>query len=48
MKPDLNDALYLAGLGLVGTGLWWVFPPAALVTCGAVLVVLGRLGVGRR
>jgi len=36
--PGLRDVLSLLGLLLVGTGLWQVWPPSALVVCGAILL----------
>lgn len=28
----------LAGLSMVGAGLWWVYPPAALIVVGGLLL----------
>lgn len=41
MRPDFSDFLILAGLVVVGAGLWWIYPPAALVFGGVALIVLG-------
>ena len=41
------DLVFLAGVGLVGIGLWWAWPPAALIWSGAVLVTLGIWGARR-
>lgn len=41
--------LQLAGAGLVVAGVWWIYPPAALVVAGFVLVGLAlALEVGER
>jgi len=36
--PDLHDILALLGLLLIGAGVWWVYPPAALILVGAILL----------
>lgn len=36
---DFPDALAVAGLGLVGYGLWLFFPPAAFVVVGGVVLI---------
>lgn len=41
MKPDISDFLIVAGLVLVGVGLWMVYPPAAVVFGGVALAALG-------
>lgn len=41
MKPDGYDVVVFLGAGLVGLGLWWIYPPAALVVVGASLVGTG-------
>lgn len=46
-RPDLRDCVAGIGLGLLGYGLWLVFPPAAYIADGAVLVGLAVFG-GRR
>lgn len=33
----IRDTAGLIGLVLIGTGLWLVYPPAALITVGALL-----------
>lgn len=38
---DRYDGLVLVGLGMVGVGLWWVYPPLALIVPGAFLATLG-------
>ena len=36
--PGLRDVVSLLGLLLIGAGLWQVWPPSALVVCGAILL----------
>lgn len=43
MTPDLHDTLTLVGAALVAAGVWWIYPPAALILLGAVLVGIGVL-----
>jgi hypothetical protein len=43
-KFDLNDIFVLAGLGILGWGVWWVYPPAAVILLGAGLVWWGFRG----
>lgn len=35
---DREDCLYLAGMGCIGGGAAWVYPPAGLVSLGVMLV----------
>lgn len=37
----LRDTLAFGGLGLVGYGVYAIYPPAAFIVIGAVLFVLG-------
>ena len=37
----MKDLLALAGLALLAAGLWWIYPPAALVVVGLVLLAVG-------
>lgn len=46
-KLDRFDLLTLVGLGMVCAGLWWLYPPAALIICGAVLMAAGMRGEQR-
>jgi hypothetical protein len=39
LKPDIGDAFYVAGLSLVTLGVAFIFWPAALITCGAILLI---------
>lgn len=49
MKPDLADLLVSAGVILVGLGLWWIDPRAALIGLGMILFVAGlALARGKR
>ncbi len=42
LNVDARDVLVVAGLGMVGAGLWWMYPPAALVVIGGILFWAGR------
>lgn len=45
MTPDLlRDCFAFGGLGLIAVGLWLVFPPAAFVVTGALLMGLALWG----
>jgi len=47
-KPvDLWDLGGVMGVASIGTGLWWVHPPSALVTVGALMLVGCLLGSRR-
>jgi len=37
----LDDALAVTGTALMGVGLWLIYPPAALVVVGAVMLLVG-------
>lgn len=46
----LYDVLTLVGIGLIGVGLYLVYPPLALIVVGTLLLVLGLIagrGAGR-
>jgi hypothetical protein len=43
-KLDRFDVLTVVGLGMVSAGLWWVYPPVALIVCGALLMAAGMRG----
>lgn len=34
---DANDVLAAIGISALGVGIWWVYPPAALIVVGALL-----------
>lgn len=44
---DRYDLVALAGLALVGVGLWFVYWPLALIVPGAALTAVGLLGAWR-
>lgn len=39
----LYDVLTVLGIGMVGAGLYFVYPPLALIVPGALFVTLGLL-----
>ena len=41
---DRYDLIFLVGLGLVATGLVWVWWPLALIVPGVILLVVGLVG----
>jgi len=41
---DMDDVLVLVGLGLLGYGIWMIYPPAALIAIGLVSCSLGVMG----
>lgn len=43
----LDDVLVIVGTALVGVGVWLIYPPAALIVVGAVMLAIG-LYVARR
>ncbi len=42
---DRRDIVGIGGLCLIGTGLWWIFPPAALIVPGLILTGIAVFGV---
>ncbi len=42
---DARDLMLVAGLGLIGYGLWEVYPPASFVVPGAALAGVAIFGV---
>lgn len=42
-KPDWNDLLALIGLLLLCVGIWWLSPPAALMTAGFIILLVSFL-----
>lgn len=47
VKLDFNDVLVMTGLGLFGSGLWWMINPAASLTAvGAAMMVIAYLRSG--
>lgn len=47
MTAYVNDALGATGLGMLFTGLWWVYPPAAMIVVGGVVAAVGIAGALR-
>ncbi|WP_373047188.1 hypothetical protein [Vulgatibacter sp.] len=45
---DLHDLVALLGLILFAGGLWWIYPPLALVVVGALLMAAAFFGTARR
>lgn len=45
---DRNDVVTLVGMGCLAGGLWMIYPPAALIAVGLVLIVVGVLGAWRK
>jgi len=45
IKPDIRDGLTFSGLLMLAGGLYLVYPPAALIVPGAVLIGLGLKGL---
>jgi hypothetical protein len=43
MKPGFDDLLVSVGVILVGLGLWWIDPRAALIGLGVILFLAGLL-----
>ncbi len=43
----LFDLSALVGLGLVVLGLWWIYPPLALIVSGGACLSLAVLGAKR-
>lgn len=44
---DVRDALGIIGLGLLGYGCWLIYPPAAFIVPGVVLVGVAIFGTRR-
>lgn len=41
---DLRDAMLFAGVGLLGYGLYDIYPPAAFIVPGAIFVAVATFG----
>lgn len=41
MKLDIRDVLTVAGLIMIFVGLWWIYPPVALIVIGFTLFWAG-------
>ncbi len=40
-KPDLSDLIAISGLALLAGGLYFVYPPLALIVPGLTLLLVG-------
>lgn len=43
----LDDVLVIVGTALVGVGVWLIYPPAALIVVGAVMLAIGLYAARR-
>jgi hypothetical protein len=43
-KPDILDTFTFGGLIIFGTGIWFIYPPAALIFTGLFFMWLGLAG----
>lgn len=41
MLEYVRDACLLAGFFMIGYGLWLIYPPSALIICGAMVLWVG-------
>jgi hypothetical protein len=39
--PDIKDVLLFGGLGMVGYGVWHIYPPSAMILVGGILFTIG-------
>ena len=46
-KELITDLMGVAGIGMVGTGLWWVSPSASLTVTGLILLGLAIFAATR-
>lgn len=42
------DLAGVGGFGMLFAGLWWLFPPSALIVCGAMLAFVAYQAAGRQ
>lgn len=45
-KLPINFLVFLAGLGLLSAGVFLIYPPAALIVAGLVLMLISLFGEG--
>ena len=45
---DRNDVAVMIGGGMLGVGLWMIYPPAALIAVGLALITFGILGAWQK
>ena len=41
---DIDDILTVAGIGMIGAGIWFIYWPASLIVMGLLCFTLGVLG----
>jgi len=45
----VRDLVFIAALAAVFVGVWWIYPPAALITVGGLVVLAFMFGkIGNR
>lgn len=40
-RLEIKDALVFGGLGMIGYGMWQIYPPSALIVVGGIFFVIG-------
>ncbi len=45
---DRNDVVTIFGIGCLAGGLWWIYPPAALIVVGLAMIGIGLLGAWKK
>ena len=43
---DINDVFVFTGIGLVGYGLWLIYPPMCWIVIGILFMAIGWLRAG--
>lgn len=41
---DIDDVLVVAGIGMIGAGIWFIYWPAALIVMGVMSFIMGVMG----